>query len=62
MEENNQAKLKDGILASELLKRPGISYGDVEQFMAIDHDIDRYVKEQVEISLKYEGYIKKRTR
>ncbi|MGX4762960.1 tRNA uridine-5-carboxymethylaminomethyl(34) synthesis enzyme MnmG [Holzapfeliella sp. JNUCC 72] len=59
LEENNQAKLKDGILASELLKRPGISYGDVEQFMAIDHDIDRYVKEQVEISLKYEGYIKK---
>lgn len=52
--------LKDGILASELLKRPEIKYDDI---IALCGDssapIDRYIKEQVEIQIKYAGYINK---
>lgn len=41
----------------ELLKRPEISLTFLENF--IDLDYPNEVKEQVEISIKYEGYIKK---
>ena len=40
-----------------LLKRPEITLKFIENFIAIDYDAS--VKEQVEINLKYEGYIKK---
>lgn len=56
----NSAALKDGILAVDLLKRPELSYLDVVQFIEIPEvEIPRYVYEQVEIQVKYEGYIKK---
>lgn len=56
----NSAALKDGILAVDLLKRPELSYLDVVQFIETPEvEIPRYVYEQVEIQVKYEGYIKK---
>lgn len=55
---NNFNKLQDGILAADLLKRPEVHYADIEKFIG-SADVDRRVKEQVEISIKYEGYIKK---
>lgn len=56
----NSAALKDGILAVDLLKRPELSYLDVVQFIEIPEvEVPRYVYEQVEIQVKYEGYIKK---
>jgi tRNA uridine 5-carboxymethylaminomethyl modification enzyme len=48
------------VMLADLLKRPEISYADL---VAIDPDrpadIDRYVARQVEIQIKYEGYITK---
>lgn len=58
MVENNFKELKDGILAGDLLKRPEVHYEDIENFIGVA-DVDHRVKEQVEISIKYEGYIKK---
>ncbi|KRK33331.1 tRNA uridine-5-carboxymethylaminomethyl(34) synthesis enzyme MnmG [Loigolactobacillus bifermentans] len=54
------APLKDGVLASDFLKRPEISYQDLLQFIpAAPETLDRRVIEQVEIQIKYAGYIKK---
>nr|WP_125577041.1 tRNA uridine-5-carboxymethylaminomethyl(34) synthesis enzyme MnmG [Lapidilactobacillus mulanensis] len=58
--EHHVAPLKDGVLASEFLKRPEVKYEDVVKFIgASSAEADRYVKEQVEIQIKYQGYIKK---
>lgn len=52
--------LKDGVLASEFLRRPEVSYNDLLEFIdASEKDLDRRVVEQVEIEVKYAGYIKK---
>lgn len=57
--EKNSAPLKDGILASDFLKRPEISYEDLLRFIAPSPISDHRVTEQVTIQIKYEGYIKK---
>lgn len=57
LEKNNTTQLKSGIKLIELLKRPEISYDNLGE---IDHDrmpLSPQVKEQVEIQVKYEGYI-----
>jgi tRNA uridine 5-carboxymethylaminomethyl modification enzyme len=51
--------LKDGIRASDLLKRPEMSYGLLETLTKPEVQLDDDVKEQVEIQIKYEGYIDK---
>jgi tRNA uridine 5-carboxymethylaminomethyl modification enzyme len=53
------SELKDGIRASDLLKRPEMSYHLLETIFPSDVTLDEDVKEQVEIQLKYEGYISK---
>lgn len=53
------SELKDGIRASDLLKRPEMSYQQLETIFPSDIALDEEVKEQVEIQLKYEGYITK---
>ncbi|MGX7014265.1 tRNA uridine-5-carboxymethylaminomethyl(34) synthesis enzyme MnmG [Vagococcus silagei] len=55
----NSALLKDGILAVDLLKRPEITYHALVPFLETEEVLPRYVVEQVEIHIKYEGYIKK---
>ncbi|MEG2708648.1 MAG: tRNA uridine-5-carboxymethylaminomethyl(34) synthesis enzyme MnmG, partial [Vagococcus sp.] len=58
--EKNSAALKDGILAADLLKRPELTYQDIAKFIDIPEvAVPRYVYEQVEIQVKYAGYIKK---
>ncbi|MDR0847210.1 MAG: tRNA uridine-5-carboxymethylaminomethyl(34) synthesis enzyme MnmG [Lactobacillales bacterium] len=52
------AELKDGIKAVDLLKRPEMNYADIKPFID-DADLDNREAEQVEITVKYEGYIKK---
>ncbi|MGY3778998.1 tRNA uridine-5-carboxymethylaminomethyl(34) synthesis enzyme MnmG [Isobaculum melis] len=59
LEEKGSAPLKDGILAIDFLKRPEITYLEVLQFAPRDFALPRAVEEQVEIQVKYEGYIKK---
>ncbi|MCM0599917.1 tRNA uridine-5-carboxymethylaminomethyl(34) synthesis enzyme MnmG [Periweissella fabalis] len=52
--------MKDSILASELLRRPEINYQKLMDFIpASETPLDRYVIEEVEIQIKYEGYIVK---
>ncbi|CAH0416958.1 tRNA uridine-5-carboxymethylaminomethyl(34) synthesis enzyme MnmG [Periweissella fabaria] len=52
--------MKDSILASELLRRPEINYQKLMEFVpASETPLDRYVVEEVEIQIKYEGYIVK---
>ncbi len=46
-------------LASELLKRPQLSYADVVQMLREAPILSDAVIEQVEIHLKYEGYIRR---
>ena len=53
------APLKAGCKLIELLKRPQISYKDLETIDTDRPDLPYEVFEQVEITVKYEGYIKK---
>lgn len=60
IEAHGDRPLKDGVLASEFLRRPYVSYEDLLQFIPEPaKPLDRRVIEQVEIQYKYEGYIKK---
>ncbi|MEH7439302.1 tRNA uridine-5-carboxymethylaminomethyl(34) synthesis enzyme MnmG [Neobacillus drentensis] len=53
------SELKDGIHAADLLKRPEMTYELVEQLTKSEIELDNEIKEQVEIQIKYEGYIEK---
>ncbi len=53
------SELKDGIKASDLLKRPEMSYAHIAQIIPSEVELDDEVIEQVEIQIKYEGYIEK---
>lgn len=48
-----------GIRAIELIRRPQLGYDDVIVFDKNAPDLSREIREQVEIEIKYEGYIKK---
>lgn len=50
--------LKQATSLTNLLKRPELSYEDLEIFLP-QESLSREVKEQVEIQVKYEGYINK---
>ncbi len=50
--------LKDAVRAYDLLKRPEVTYTHLEHMFG-ERDLPDEVKEQVEIQIKYEGYIKK---
>ena len=52
--------LKDGVSLYDLLRRPEINVEDLTKFLDNEYDVD--VLEQVSISSKYEGYIKKALR
>lgn len=53
------APLVTGVRISELLRRPQISYEDLEPFDPSRRELPFAVTEQVEIGIKYEGYIKR---
>ncbi|WP_213421962.1 tRNA uridine-5-carboxymethylaminomethyl(34) synthesis enzyme MnmG [Bhargavaea massiliensis] len=52
-------ELKEAIHASDLLRRPEVHYGLIEAAAPADVELPEEVKEQVEIQVKYEGYINK---
>lgn len=63
LEAKHSTPLKDGILASDLLKRPEISYQDLLPLLAKDRQaLSRVAGDQVEIQIKYAGYIEKAER
>ncbi|WP_440602785.1 tRNA uridine-5-carboxymethylaminomethyl(34) synthesis enzyme MnmG [Bacillus sp. GB_SG_008] len=53
------SELKDGIRASDLLRRPEMTYEHIHLLAPSEEEISDEVAEQVEIQLKYEGYIEK---
>lgn len=57
LKDQNSAELKDGITLYNLLKRPEITMEHIKHFIDIFYDEE--VCYQVEINIRYEGYIKK---
>ncbi|WP_102273356.1 tRNA uridine-5-carboxymethylaminomethyl(34) synthesis enzyme MnmG [Cytobacillus massiliigabonensis] len=53
------SELKDGIRASDLLKRPEMTYEHIQRLVPSEELLDPDVEEQAEIQIKYEGYIEK---
>ncbi|NRD77416.1 tRNA uridine-5-carboxymethylaminomethyl(34) synthesis enzyme MnmG [Bacillus sp. BRMEA1] len=53
------SELKDGIRAADLLKRPEMTYELLEALTKSELSLGDDIKEQVEIQIKYEGYIEK---
>lgn len=53
------ADIKGGISLYELLKRPEISYNSLRKIDGEMPELDRETAEEIEIKIKYEGYIKK---
>ena len=62
LEEKGENQLKDGILAYDFLRRPYVSYEDVEAIYPPEEELTKAGKEQVDIHIKYEGYINKSQR
>ena len=56
---NNTSELTTGIRLIELLKRPELSYATLEGVDKTRTETDNNVLEQVEIQIKYDGYIKR---
>ncbi len=57
LEKNNSTSLKKSSTLAELIKRPELSYELVEELDDNRKELDIDVIEQVNINLKYEGYI-----
>ncbi|PGS54405.1 tRNA uridine-5-carboxymethylaminomethyl(34) synthesis enzyme MnmG [Bacillus sp. AFS041924] len=57
--QNGGSELKDGIKAADLLRRPEMLYEHIEILTPSEKELHPDVKEQVEIQIKYEGYIEK---
>ena len=59
LEEKGTAAMETGAHASNLIRRPQITYQDLAPFDTERPDLPDEVTEQVEIQIKYEGYIQK---
>ncbi len=62
LEKHNSTKLQSGITLAELLKRPELSYQILEEIDLDRPNLSQDVKEQVNINIKYDGYIKRQER
>ena len=56
------APVADGARLIDLLRRPQVSYDDLRPFDPDAPALDKAVREQVEITVKYEGYIRRQQR
>lgn len=52
-------ELKDGVLAADFLRRPEITYDILMEIVSRETSLTADIEEQVEIQIKYEGYIEK---
>ena len=62
LESRGTAPVRTGFSLAELLRRPQICYADLAEFDPARPALPRAVTEQVEIRLKYDGYIKRQLR
>ena len=58
LEEHNSSKINNGIKLAELLRRTELTYEDLKEIDEDRPELSEQVKEEVEIQIKYEGYIK----
>lgn len=59
MGESKGTELKEPTKAANILKRPEISYNQIARIVPPEQKLSDEVEEQVEIFIKYEGYIEK---
>jgi tRNA uridine 5-carboxymethylaminomethyl modification enzyme len=59
LESAGTAPLNNAVDLASLLRRPEISYSHLESISPSPFELDEEMKEQVEIEIKYEGYIEK---
>lgn len=59
LEKIGEDPLSAGLKADVFLRRPKVKIDDIAKLTGEEISSDRYVKEQVEINIKYAGYIKK---
>ena len=59
LEERGTSAVESGIRLGELLKRPQVDYDCLAPFDPDRPDLPAAVREQVEISIKYDGYIRR---
>ena len=59
---HGQAEAAGSLCAADLLRRPGIGYADLEAIDPGFEPLAPAVQEQVDISLRYEGYLEKERR
>lgn len=59
LDSKESTRIKSGIKLKELIKRPEISYDDTSVIDQERPALSYFVKEQVNIQIKYEGYIKR---
>ncbi|WP_186671882.1 tRNA uridine-5-carboxymethylaminomethyl(34) synthesis enzyme MnmG [Sporosarcina sp. BP05] len=57
--ETGGSELREPMKAADLLKRPEINYSQIERMVPPEEKKSKEVEEQVEIFIKYEGYIEK---
>lgn len=62
LEENNSTLLQSGSTLEELVKRPELSYELLSEIDGNRPELSDEVREQVNINLKYEGYIERQKR
>ena len=62
LEEKKSTLLKSGTTVAELIRRPELTYEDVAPIDKKRPELPWDVKQQVEINLKYEGYIKRQVK
>ena len=62
LERAGAGRAENGAALAELLRRPRISYADLAPFDPGRPELPRAVREQVEIRIKYDGYIKRQLR
>ncbi|MDR1590326.1 MAG: tRNA uridine-5-carboxymethylaminomethyl(34) synthesis enzyme MnmG [Oscillospiraceae bacterium] len=56
------APASSGVSLASLLRRPKVGYGDLRRFDGARPELGRDVAEQIEITVKYAGYIKRQER
>ncbi|MDO3413226.1 tRNA uridine-5-carboxymethylaminomethyl(34) synthesis enzyme MnmG [Saccharibacillus sp. CPCC 101409] len=59
LEKLDSATISNGSDLLTVLRRPEVSYADIEDIIPTEIELDEEMKEQVEIQVKYAGYIEK---
>ena len=62
LEKHGTSAAASGVSLADLIRRPQLSYADLAPFDPERQPLDRAVQNQVEIRLKYDGYIRRQLR